>query len=111
MGRAYIRLIGKDPNFLDSLNLVTPRKLLRWLSSINGDYEILGTGVDVWRRRLMGEDFAPYGGMETVKQLFWRLRKCGLANLIARITSFLNMHTPIILTLKKISDENKKNEC
>ena len=110
LGRAYIRLIGKDPNFLDSLNLVTPRKLLRWLSSINGDYEILGTGVDVWKRRLMGEDFAPYGGMETAKQLFWLFRKCGLANLIARTTSFLNMHTPIVLTLKKISDQNQRNE-
>ena len=110
LGRAYVRLMGKDPNFLDSLNLVTHRKLLRWLSSINGDYEILGTGVDVWRRRLMGEDFAPYGGMETAKQLFWLFRKCGLANLIARTTSFLNMHTPIVLTLKKISDQNQRNE-
>jgi len=110
LGRAYIRLMRRDPGFLDSLNLVTIRKLRRWLSSINGDYEILGTGVDVWKRRLMGEDFAPYGGMETAKQLFWLFRKCGLANLIARTTSFLNMHTPIVLTLKKISDQNQRNE-
>ena len=104
LGRAYIRLMGRDPDFLDTLNLVTPKKILRWLSSINGRYEILGTGVDVWKRRLGGEDFAPYGGMDTAKQLFWLFKKCGISNLIAGITAFFNMHTPIILTLKKISD-------
>ena len=104
LGRAYIRLMGRDPDFLDTLNLVTPKKILRWLSSINGRYEILGTGVDVWKRRLGGEDFAPYGGMDAAKQLFWLFKKCGISNLIAGITAFFNMHTPIILTLKKISD-------
>ena len=104
LGRAYIRLMGRDPDFLDTLNLVTPKKILRWLSSINGRYEILGTGVDVWKRRLGGEDFAPYGGMDAAKQLFWLFKKCGVSNLIAGITAFFNMHTPIILTLKKISD-------
>jgi len=54
LGRAYIRLMGRDPDFLDSLNLVTLKKMFRWLSSINGDYEILGTGLNVWKRRLSG---------------------------------------------------------
>ena len=104
LGRVYIRLMGRDPDFFDSLHLVTPKKIFRWLSSINGDYEILGTGLNVWKRRLLGEDFAPYGGMDTAKRLFWLFKKCGVSNLIAGITAFFNMHTPIILTLKKISD-------
>jgi len=104
LGRVYVRLMGRDSDFFDSLNLVTPKKIFRWLSSINGRYEILGTGVDVWKRRLGGEDFAPYGGMDAAKQLFWLFKKCGVSNLIAGITAFFNMHTPIILTLKKISD-------
>ena len=106
LGRVYIRLMGRDPDFLDSLHLVTPKKIFRWLSSINGDYEILGTGLNVWKRRLSGEDFAPYGGMDTAKRLFWLFKKCGVSSLLAGVTAFFNMHTPIILILKKISDEN-----
>ena len=106
LGRVYIRLMGRDPDFLDSLHLVTPKKIFRWLSSINGDYEILGTGLNVWKRRLSGEDFAPYGGMDIAKRLFWLFKKCGVSSLLAGVTAFFNMHTPIILILKKISDEN-----
>ena len=95
--------------FLQKIKTTQTRSLLEQEILRFAD-EILGTGVDVWKRRLMGEDFAPYGGMETAKQLFWLFRKCGLANLIARTTSFLNMHTPIVLTLKKIPDQNQRNE-
>jgi SAM-dependent methyltransferase len=102
IGRAYLRALGRDPEFFDSLKLVTPKKISQWLKHLDGEYEVVGMGEDIWTKRMNGEDFGTWGGLEILKTFVTLFKKLYMTNLVVKATTFLDMYTPIILTVKKL---------
>jgi len=40
IARIYVRLAGRNPNFLDELNFVTPGRLRRWTASLDAEFNL-----------------------------------------------------------------------
>ena len=47
LGKLYVRALGRDETFIDTLQLVTRSKLERWIAPHRDRIEVLGWGVDV----------------------------------------------------------------
>lgn len=107
--KLYVALLGRDPDFLDTLHFITPRKLLKWSDEL---------GLTVL---FMGEDeFKAYLGKSRLK-VYWSnnkqfvrfvcgavkiVRMIGIASLIATIFTRLGLYYPIYYCAKKRKNDS-----
>ena len=101
LGRLYVRLWGRDPRFIDTLQLVTRGKLERWMAPHAERVEILDWGVRTWRERVEGLAFAEYSALGRLKKLLRVLHRLGAIPLVVRLGTALHWETPLILTFQK----------
>ena len=99
LAKFYLKLKGKDPKFLDSIQYITPQRLEKHLKE--KDVEILSMGKEEWKERITKTRLSGWShtGKATGKLMF--LRKAGLAGIVASISNTFNWHYPIVLVLRK----------
>ncbi|WP_420264345.1 class I SAM-dependent methyltransferase [Candidatus Magnetominusculus dajiuhuensis] len=101
LGRLYVRVLGRDPAFLDTLQFVTPAKMDKWLSFKGEAPVILSNGKDLWARRMRSADFSSWGGLSVLKKIVAALKKLHLTELTIKAGYMMNIHTPIVLVVRK----------
>ena len=106
MARIYIRLLGRDPEFLDTLNFVSAGHLRKWLKPHANRLEIVSWGDELFRHRMNTLDFAEYGALGRLKRMVQILHRTGIVKMVTRICIFLNWQTPIVLVARRRSIEN-----
>lgn len=101
LGKLYVRLLRRDPSFIDTLQLVTRGRLERWMAPHAGRIEIVDWGVGVWQERLRGLGFSEYAALGRLKRLVRILHRLGAVPLVICLGTALHWETPLILTFRK----------
>ena len=101
LGKLYMRALGRDPAFIDTLQLVTRGKLKRWIEPHLARIEIAGWGVELWEQRVRGLGFSEYSALGRMKALLRILHALGLIPLLIAIGKALHWETPFVLTFRK----------
>ena len=100
-GKIYVRLLGREPSFIDTLQLVTRGKLERWVAPHKGAIEIIDWGVEIWEQRVRTLGFSEYSALGRLKSILRVLHLLKVIPLLILVGKFLHWETPLILTFKK----------
>ncbi len=101
LGRAYVRLLGRDPAFLDTLQFINYGWLRRLLAPHRDRIAVLSWGQEVWEERIQTLGFSEWAYLGTLKQMVRLVHRLGLARLVIGLGKRLHWETPIILTAQK----------
>jgi len=101
LGKLYVRLLRRDPAYLDTLQLVTVGRMRRWLREHRSQLEILGWGEQLWEERVQRLGFAEYAALGRLKELLRIAHRLRVVNTLVRVGRSLHWETPIILTARK----------
>lgn len=101
MAKLYVRALGRDPGYIDTLNLVSHRKIEAWLRPHRDEIEIVGWGWDVFERRLRTLEFSEWASLRSVKRIARLIHRVGALDLVLWVARHLRWETPIVLHLRK----------
>jgi len=101
LAKLYVRTLGRDPAYVDTLNLVDHRRLEGWLARHRDRLEVLGWGWDVFERRLRTLGFSEWAALATVKRLARLVHRSGALEPVLWLARRLRWETPIILHARK----------
>jgi SAM-dependent methyltransferase len=99
VAKLWVRLWGRDPAFIDTLQLLTEKDARRWASW--PEIEVLGFGQDVFMDRMQSGAFSSWAGLGMVKAWVNMARRAGLARVCAKALVAFRAYTPIILSFRK----------
>jgi SAM-dependent methyltransferase len=102
LARGYVRLYGRDPAFLDTLQFITYPKLRKILGKQGDHVRALGWGQDLWEERVLSLGFSEWSTLGKLKSILRFVHRVGLARTIVGVGKLLHWETPIILTVQKI---------
>lgn len=100
IGRLWVRLWGRDPAFLDTLQFTTARRTRQWLRQ-RDDVALLSLGESVFRRRMTSLAFSTWAGLARLQGWLRCLHRWRLTNLATSVLLRLQSFDPIILSLRK----------
>lgn len=100
LAKRYVRLFGRDPAYVDTLNLIDRRWFDRWLSRHRG-VEVLGWGWEVFERRLRTLDFGEWAALSVAKRIVTLVHRSGLLRPAVWLARRLHWETPIIFAARK----------
>lgn len=101
MGKIWVRLWGRKPDFIDTLQLFNVLSLKNILHGIGDKAECLGLGKEKFIREVGDLSFTDAGSLGKVKKLLKPLGQVGVLPVLARTLAFFGMYTPFYLTLRK----------
>ncbi|MCS6862601.1 MAG: methyltransferase domain-containing protein [Abditibacteriales bacterium] len=102
LGKWYVRLYGRDPSFIDTLQFINPLWLRRLLWEVGG-FEVIDEGIGLWQERLASPHFSAWSGLAKLQPLVRAAQKLGVVRFVQAIGGLLKLHTPIILTARKVA--------
>jgi SAM-dependent methyltransferase len=101
LAKWYVRLFGRDPRFLDTLQFITRPGLEKCLAKLGNRVEILGWGVEIWEKRVRTLDFSKWACLGKLNRILQWIHKLGMVHPIIWLGKKLHWETPIILTVRK----------
>ena len=102
LAKLYAKLIGRNPVYIDTLQLISPFYLKKILNSFENKIEILSWGKDIFKNRLATGNYSDWASLKRIRPIVSFIQKLKVASLIANIVNAFEMYTPIILTIKKV---------
>jgi SAM-dependent methyltransferase len=105
IARQWIRLWGRDPAFLDTLQLTDYRKTRHWLRACEG-ITVVTFGEHIFRERMMGLQIKNWAGLGRLRQCLEWAHRLKLAKAITSVLITIKSFEPIILTIRKESPNN-----
>lgn len=102
LAKLYVRLLGRDPGYVDTLRLITKGRLRRALAPHAGRIEVVDWGWSTFEWRLRSLQFNEWGSLATLKPLIRLLHKARLVDLAVFLCRRFGWETPIILVLRKV---------
>lgn len=102
LGKIYARLTGQNPDYIDTLQLISPQYLKKILSTLDSStFEVLDWGKGIFKSRLTSGSYSDWASLKTIRPLVSFVQKSGLASFVANVLNLFGMQTPIVLTIKK----------
>ena len=101
LAKLYVRALGRDPSYVDTLNLVNRGRMERWLAPHRDRIEILDWGWSVFEYRLSTLDFSEWAALSVTKRVASWVHRLGLLRPVLWLARRLHWETPLILTLRK----------
>lgn len=101
LARCYVKLLGRDPRYLDQLQFITLKQVIDITRKFKEQLEVLDYGEDVWEYRLSTLDFSGWADLYKLKRILQILNRFRLLKLIKYLGKRFNWLTPIILVAKK----------
>ncbi|MBI2996281.1 MAG: class I SAM-dependent methyltransferase [Candidatus Melainabacteria bacterium] len=101
-GKLYAKLLGKNPAYIDTLQLISPFYLRNIIKSFKDQIEVLGWGKDVFKKRLETGNYSDWASLQKIRPIVNLMQKLKIASVIANVLNKFEMYTPIVLTIKKI---------
>ncbi|SIR41245.1 Methyltransferase domain-containing protein [Bosea sp. TND4EK4] len=101
LGKIYVRLFGRDAQFIDTLQLVSRGKLERWLRPHSDRVEVLDWGVALWEQRVRSLNFSEYSALARLKGILRAMHTLGVIPLLVWLGKALHWETPLVLTFRK----------
>ncbi len=100
-GKVYVRAMGRDPAFLDTLQLINFRWLRRILARHDDTIEVVDWGQDVWEERVRQMAFAEWAALGRLKRILKYLHRAHGVSATVWLGRHLHWETPFILTFRK----------
>lgn len=101
LAKLYAKLIGQNPKYIDTLQLISPFYLKKILNEFKNKVEIVGWGKDVFKKRLTTGNYSDWASLQRIRMLVNLVKNMKLASLAADGLNIFEMYTPIVLTIKK----------
>ena len=102
LAKIYAALVGQNPKYIDTLQLISPFSLKKILVEMKNKIEVLSWGKDVFKKRLTTGNYSDWASLQTIRPVVSLVQKLKLSSLITNILNMFEMYTPIVLTVKKI---------
>ena len=99
LAKLYVRLLGREPEFLDGIQYITPKSISRIL--LDEDVELIDLGLKTWERRLDSLDFPMWGSTGKLMRLAKLARTLKVISLVKFLGKNFDLYYPIILVVKK----------
>jgi SAM-dependent methyltransferase len=100
--KIYVRFLGRDSAFLNTLQFINHNQLKGMLRKHQGQIEIVDWGFNIWEERLRNLSFSEWSSLGKLKSFLTILHKMKVVEVVIWIGKLLHWETPIILTLRKI---------
>lgn len=100
LAKTYISLLGRDPSYLNGLNLINQRYLEKIIANID-EIKVIDWGYDVWKKRLLTLQFSEWATLGSLKRFVKLAHWLHLVRPICLFGKWFKWHTPIIMTLQK----------
>jgi len=104
LAKLYTKIIGQNPDYIDTLQLISPFALNKILRSLKNKIEILGWGKDIFKSRLSTGNYSDWASLRTIRPLVQLVQKLKVSALIADVLNAFQMYTPIVLTIRKTEE-------
>lgn len=103
LGRLRVRLAGRDPAYVDTLQLITPGKMKRWIAPFSSRIEVRNWGQTLFEERVRSLDFEEYSTLGLAKDLLRVCHRVGVVSFLLRLARIFRWETPIVLTFVRTS--------
>jgi SAM-dependent methyltransferase len=94
-------LLGRDPSFVDTLQLVTIGKLRQWLKPLGNRIQVKDIGQDLWEKRVRTLDIAEWSFMAKIKGVVRIINRFRLTDPVIMLGRALHWETPFVLVVVK----------
>jgi SAM-dependent methyltransferase len=101
LAKVYVRACGRQPKYIDTLQLINYSDLQRILAKQSPRIEVLNWGQEVWEQRVRSLNFAEFAALSKLKMMLDWIHKFGLVAGVIWLGKKLRWETPFILTLRK----------
>lgn len=101
LGKLYVKFLELKPDYVDTLNLISPFYLKKILQRSSYQHEIIGWGKEVFKKRLESGNYSDWASLRKIRFIVNLMQKLKLASFAASILNTFGMYTPIVLTLRK----------
>lgn len=101
LAKLYVQLLGRDPAYVDTLNLIDRAWFDRWRARHGERLEVLGWGWDVFERRLRTLGFGDWAALSVAKRIVTLVHRSGLLEPAIWLARRLHWETPIIFAARK----------
>jgi SAM-dependent methyltransferase len=99
--KIYVRLIGRDENYVDTLQFIKRGDIEKILYPISDQIEVLGWGVSLWESRLRTLQFSEWAALGSLKRLVKWVHRLKMVQLVIWLGNKRHWETPFVLTLRK----------
>jgi SAM-dependent methyltransferase len=100
IGKIYLKLLGRDSKFLESLNYITPKYLLNILDEENA--KVVSLGIETWEKRLTSINFSTWGHTSKLMSIVKLAHRLRIVPVIKYMGKKFEFYYPIILIVKKL---------
>ncbi len=103
LAKIYLRLFGKNPAYLDTLQFVNFFSLKKILKPYlkTKKIEVITWGEDIFKERIENINFSSWAGLSKVKKWLDFAKKIKVLKVLSFFMILTKSYTPIILTIKK----------
>lgn len=100
LARIWVRIWGRDPSFLATLQFTSYARTRRWLAQ-RDDVEVVTLGEAIFEERMRELSLKDWAGLGRVRRVLEIARKLRIIPLLTWICLRTNSFEPIVLTLRK----------
>lgn len=104
LAKLYVRLLGRDPAYVDTLNLINHHDMKRWLQSHGSKMEPLDWGWSLFRRRVEQQAVPDFAALAIASNMIAVLHRLRLVSFGLSVAKCLHWETPIVLVAQKSSE-------
>lgn len=101
LARVYLRLLGRNPDFVNHLQLIDYRKLSHMVQALGDQVEVLDYGGKIWEERLRTIGIENYAQLGKLKSWVKLLHKLKLVEPVIWLGRKAHWETPFVLIIKK----------
>ncbi|MBZ6076255.1 class I SAM-dependent methyltransferase [Microvirga puerhi] len=101
MAKLYVRMFGRDPDYIDTLNLLSKGRIEKLLRPFKEEIEVLDWGSSVFEHRLRSLDFSGWAALRTAKKIAGLVHKLQLVKPAIVMSRVFHWETPLVLAVRK----------
>jgi len=99
LAKIYIKLLGKDPSFINTIQFITPKMIKKILSQT--DFKLISLGEEEFKQRMIKGSFMTFGYTYKLLPILSLIKFFKLNKLITQFCLKTNTFYPIIVYAKK----------
>lgn len=99
--KGIVRLFGRDASFIDTLQLITYRKLVRWLKPCREFIDVIDWGGALWQERVRTLAFSEWAQLGRLKKLVRVIHALKLTEMVLFLGRLFHWETPFVLVIRK----------
>jgi SAM-dependent methyltransferase len=104
LGKLWVRLWGREPSYVGTLQLTNYYKTRRWLKP-HREIEVVSYGEEIFRERMLGQRIRDWAGLGTVRRWVDSARRLHVVGPLTRLLLWVGSFDPIVLSAVRRRDE------